>query len=98
MAPWFGLVAGDYAHSTITGHQGHWTFLMEPYSPVRGLVDGSRGTNMGMTDQKNDQETIKPDDEHTTDTNAGDDALQGTVADQDAEGKAPERPDEQKTS
>jgi hypothetical protein len=44
-----------------------------------------------QSQQDEQSETITEDDETTVDTNAGEDAIQGTVADQDAEGTAPER-------
>ena len=40
-------------------------------------------------DPGEEPEPIKPDDDAHTDTNAGDDAITGTVADHDVEGKAP---------
>ena len=42
------------------------------------------------TEQQTDQQVDKPDDENTTDTNAGEDAKMGTVADQ------PDDPEEAK--
>jgi len=44
-----------------------------------------------MTDKKQQDETIREDEKTTVDTNAGPDAKQGTVADQDVEGTAPAR-------
>lgn len=44
-----------------------------------------------MTEQPQDQQDQQDDSDLHTDTNAGEDATQGTVADQDAEATAPER-------
>ena len=43
------------------------------------------------SDDQNKEETVKDESDLHTDTNAGDDATQGTVADQDAEATAPAR-------